>query len=149
MNTLVSIILHWQALTAQWTGSAWPGSDIQTCLGESLPFNSWSAYPPCIPIYLGQTNPFAHGGERACPVCPGFWKYRLHITSKASQLGLGFNDEMINRSLSSCMEKLTVAHVERHLWSMRGSNPLPFGLWVQRFTNLAVLLAKVIGLAIV
>jgi hypothetical protein len=38
------------------------------------------------------------------------------------------NDQMINRSLLSHMEKLLIAHVERLLWSRRGSNPVLFGL---------------------
>jgi hypothetical protein len=42
---------------------------------------------------------------------------------------------MINRSLLSQMKKLKVAHVERLLWSRQRSGPVPFGQWVQRFTN--------------
>jgi hypothetical protein len=44
---------------------------------------------------------------------------------------------MIHRSLLSHIEKLLVAHDERLLWSRRGSNPVPVGVWVQRFTSLA------------
>jgi hypothetical protein len=40
--------------------------------------------------------------------------------------------KLINRSH---MEKLLVTHVERLMWSRQGSNPVPFGLWVKRFTN--------------
>jgi hypothetical protein len=46
---------------------------------------------------------------------------------------------MINRSLLSHMEKLLVAQVECLLWLRQGSNPVPFGLRVKRFTNSAIL----------
>jgi hypothetical protein len=54
----------------------------------------------------------------AC-ICP--------LASDVQQVML-INDQMINRSSLSHTEKLLVAHVERLLWSRRGSNPVHFGL---------------------
>jgi hypothetical protein len=49
-----------------------------------------------------------------------------------------YYDQIINRSLLSHMEKLSVAQVERLLWSRRGSNPgSTFRPVVQRFYQLS------------